>query len=180
MSPAPRKRSTVLVAVGVAVFLLGTAGAVLATRDSGGASAAPNTTTTTAVPAGAVIVGVPAPPANFVIPSGQQAIAVQIPYVPGVAGYAKADDFVNVYGAFGGLPPTADPGAKLILQKVKVLSVTQPAPGVEAGNATYMLAVDTAQAETIVYLASFQKVYLTLAHDDQPAQASKGFQAKNA
>ena len=40
----------------------------------------------------------PAAPTSFTIPEGKQAVAVQMPFVAGLAGYAKAGDIVNVYG----------------------------------------------------------------------------------
>ena len=178
----PKKRSTILVAVGAGVFVVGTGLAALATRDTGSTNHASKSDTpvTAAAPAGSV--GTTTGGATgFVIPVDHQAMAVQVPFVQGLAGYAKAGDLVNVYGDFKALPGATqadDAGAKLILQKVKVLAVT---PGVDGGNATYILSVSTSDAEAIQYLASFQKAWLTLARDDQGVlPSSKGFGIHNA
>jgi Flp pilus assembly protein CpaB len=107
-------------------------------------------------------------------------MAVQMPFVQGLAGYAKAGDVVNVYGAYRTLPINAapeDPQAKLVLQKVKVLAVN---PGADGGNATYILSVSTSEAEAVAYLSTFQKVWLTLARDDQGSLLPKGFSDNNA
>lgn len=182
MSPAPKKRSTILVAVGAGVFVVGTGLAAMATRDTGGddnvraAASSPTTLVAGAVspPAGA------AGSTSFVIPSDHQAMAVQVPFVQGLAGYAKPGDVVNVYGAYTSLPIAAspqDPVAKLVLQKVKVLAVNA---GVDGGNATYVLSVSTQEAESLAYLSSFQKIWLTLARDDQGSLLPKGFSDNNA
>ncbi|MEY2425863.1 MAG: Flp pilus assembly protein RcpC/CpaB [Actinomycetota bacterium] len=178
MSAAPKKRSTILVAVGAGVFVIGTGLAALATRDTGGTTHASTSNTTVVAQTGAV--GAPAAGgAAFTIPDGHQAMAVELPFVEGLAGYAKAGDLVNVYGAYKTLPITAspdDPIAKLVLQKVEVLAVTT---GGDASKNTYVLSVSTSDAEAMAYLTTFQKVWLTLARDDQGPQAPKGFSDNN-
>lgn len=177
MSPAPKKRSTILVAVGAGVFVVGTGLAAFATKDSGGAEAPPPASVTTTT-AAAGVVAAQSGAVDFVIPAGHQAISVAVPFVPGVSGYPKAGSFVNVYGAYASIPITASPGdpmGKLVLPKVKVLAVQ---PG--QGDTTYVLAVSTREAEAIVYLTNFQKVYLTLARDDQGAQTPEGFSDDDA
>ena len=178
MTPTPKKRSTILVAVGAGVFVVGTGLAALATRDTGGTPARSDTpihaapASNTAAAAGDA--------ARLVIPTDHQAMAVSVPFVQGLAGYAKAGDFVNVYGMYRSLPLNAspeDPVAKLVLQKVKVLAVN---PGADGGNATYILSVNTNEAEAIEYLSTFQKVWLTLARDDQGTLLPKGFSDNNA
>jgi len=72
--------------------------------------------------------------------------------------------------------PVGDAMDKLILQKVKVLAVT---PGADGGNATYILSVSTDDAETIQYLANAEKIWLTLARNDQGTLVPHGFQATN-
>lgn len=182
MPATPKKRSTILVAVGAGVFVVGTGLAALATRDSGGGgdnvrAAASNAPTT-------IVAGAVAPPAaggtSFVIPTDHQAMAIQVPFVQGLAGYAKPGDLVNVYAAYKSLPINAapeDPIAKLVIQKVKVLAVNV---GVDGGNATYILSVSTQEAESLAYLSTFQKVWLTLARDDQGSLIGKGFSDNNA
>ena len=178
-SPTPKKRSTILVAVGAGVFVVGTGLAALATRDSGGGTVnAKASSTPTTVAAGAVSPASGVGP-GFTIPGDHQAMAVSMPYVEGLAGYAKPGDLVSVYGAYKTIPINAspeDPIAKLVLQKVKVLAVT---PGADGSNATYILSVNTSEAEAIAYLSTFQKVWLTLARDDQGVQLPKGFSDNN-
>lgn len=173
-----KKRSSFLIGIGACALVVSTGLAALATRDSGGdkptVAATASTPTTIAVGAVAAPAGVP----SFTIPSGKQAIAVAVPGVAGMAGFVKAGDVVNVYGALNpvnGQP--ADTSAKLVLQKVKVLS-SQSSP--DGASTTYVLAVDTTDAEAIVYLTNFQKVYLTLARDDQSSLLPKGFSGRNA
>lgn len=179
MSPAPKKRNAILIAVGAGVFVVGTGLAAFAVNDGdGGSSAPPAVVTTTTVGAGAVSTapGV----VDFVIPSGMQAISVQVGSVPGVTTYPKAGSYVNVYGAYSSLPidaQPADPKGKLVLQKIKVLAAV---PSADGANTVYTLAVNTHDAETLVYLTSFQKVYLTLARDDQGTQTPSGFSDDNA
>ena len=180
MSATPKKRSTILVAVGAGVFVVGTGLAALATRDTGGTHASRSDTPIAASAASNTAAGAPATgTAAFVIPTDHQAMAVQMPFVPGLAGYAKAGDLVNVYGFVRDNPKTTAAGdamAKLILQKVKVLAVT---PGADGGNATYILSVGTDDAETIQYLVNAEKVWLTLARNDQGSLVPRGFQATN-
>ncbi len=179
MSPTPKKRSTILVAVGAGVFVVGSGLAALATRDSGGTTthAAANTTTTLATGA---VTPPPQGGASFVIPSNHQAMALELPFIEGVGGYVKAGDRVNVFGAYKSIPINAnpdDPIVKLVLQKVEVLAVTT---GGDAAKITYVLSVETAEAEAIAYLSTFQKVWLTLARDDQGTLVPKGFSDNNA
>ena len=183
MTTTPKKRSTILVAVGAGVFVVGTGLAALATRDTGGTNnthaARSDTPVTAAAPAHGAVANSATNLPGFTIPAGHQAMAVQVPFVQGLAGYPKAGDDVNVYAFVKDNPKTTgvgDPMAKLVLQKVKVLAVT---PGADGGNATFMLAVTTDEAETVNFLASSEKIWLTLARDDQGSLLPKGFQAAN-
>src|SRR5688572_5833401 len=61
------------------------------------------------------------------IPAGMQAVAVQVPFVPGVAGYVGPDDKVNVYGVIKGA--AIGQNVKLVLSGVEVIDVsTEVAP----------------------------------------------------
>ena len=177
MSPAPRKRSTVLVVVGASVFIVFTAIAALATRGSGGSPHAATASTTT-TPPGLVVPATGA--ASFVLPAGKQAVTIAVPFVNGVANFTKAGNHVNVYGVFKNFPANAtlpNPAAKLVLSDVEVLAVT---PGADGGNSTYLLSVDASQAEELVYLQSFEASYLTLARDGQGQLTTAGRTPKNA
>lgn len=163
------RRSSQMLILGLAIFVIG-AGVVLVSfmgsDDGKDKSAAPTTSTT--VQAGTVIVNGATPgaaPTTFTIPEGKQAVAVQVSSVAGLAGYAKAGDIVNVYGNIQtekGATAPPPPSTKLILPGVQVLAVTTPAPGAETGNATYLLALDAAQAEQAIFFARFETLWLTL------------------
>jgi Flp pilus assembly protein CpaB len=182
------RRSTQMLLFGVAVFVIG-AGVVLVTLagSGGGHSAAPTATTSTTVQAGTVVVppaastGTPAP-TTFTIPEGKQAVAVQVPYVAGLAGYAKAGDVVNVYATVEKGQPNTDPPplAKLILPAVEVLAVTGPGPGAGAGAATYLLALNATQAEQAIFFSRFESLWMTLVPKGQPAATTTGHSYKNA
>ena len=183
------RRSTQLLVLGLAVFVIGAGVALVSLRGSGGSSAGGATpTTSTTMQSGTVVV--PAGPGasgdrastTFTIPDGKQAVAVQLPFVAGLAGYAKAGDTVNVYatvekGQAGGQTP---PQSRLILPDVTVLAVTAPAPGTDGGNATYLLALDANQAEQAIFFSKFESLWLTLVPKGQPAAQTPGRTYKNA
>lgn len=177
------RRSTQMLMLGLAIFAIGAGVVLVSFMGSGnGKDKTAASTTTTTVQAGTVVVNAatPAAPTTFTIPDGKQAVAVQVPAVAGVAGYAKAGDTVNVYGNIqakeGGGPAT-----KLILSGVQVLTVTGPGPGADTGNATYLLALDAAQAEQAVFFARFESLWLTLVPKGQvKAPATPGRTYSNA
>jgi Flp pilus assembly protein CpaB len=180
------RRSTQMMILGLAIFVIGTGVVLVSFMGSGGGShkAAVSTTSTTAQ-AGTVIVNTAAPssPAiSFTIPEGKQAVAVQVPFVAGLAGYAKAGDTVNVYGNIDkeGVSDPPPPATKLILSSVQVLNVTGPAPGADTGNATYLLALDAAQAEQAIFFAKFQSLWLTLVPKGQAKAQTPGRTYQNA
>lgn len=182
------RRSTQMLSLGLAVLAIGAGIVFVSLGGSGGGSgnsAAPTTTTT--VQAGTVVVNAAAPsaPTSFTIPDGKQAVAVQVPYIAGLAGYAKAGDMVNVYGnidASGAGATPAPPATKLILSDVEVLAVTGPGPGAESAAATtYLLALNADQAEQAIFFAKFQSLWLTLVPKGQAATPqTAGHTYKNA
>jgi Flp pilus assembly protein CpaB len=181
------RRSTQMLILGLAIFAIG-AGVVLVsfTGSGGKGNETAASTTTTTLQAGTVLINpaAPAAPTSFTIPEGKQAVAVQIPYISGLAGYAKAGDKVNVYGNMDekgiGADP-APPATRQILSAVEVLAVTGPGPGAETGNATYLLALDANQAEQVIFFAKFQSLWLTLVPKDQaPQPRPAGHTYKNA
>jgi Flp pilus assembly protein CpaB len=180
------RRSTQMLILGLAVFAIGAGVILVSFRGSGGGSdKGAVATTSTTVQAGTVVVNSAATsaPTSFTIPDGKQAVAVQVPYVAGLAGYAKAGDTVNVYGVVdekGAAATPVGPADKLILSAVQVLAVTGPAPGVDSGNATYLLALDSNQAEQAIFFAKFQSLWLTLVPKGQAPQATVGHTYKNA
>lgn len=184
-----RNRSTLLIAIGAAVFVLGTGMAFLMVHsDKKSPSAATtrasaSTPVTAAVDHPALAAATANAPAPVSIPDGMEAVAVQVPFVPGVAGYVHAGDTVNVFavvknGQSG--TPLKPPMARLILSNVKVISETGPAAGADAGNATYLLALNTAQAEQVIYFTSFESLYLDLTRKGAPAVSTTGRTPANA
>jgi pilus assembly protein CpaB len=122
---------------------------------------------------------------TFEVPEGFEAIAVQIDFVPGGAGYVSEGDRINLYGIFetitGDLPV---PRAELLLTNVEVLDVdltipprrgtapadaTQPAAQRATSTAvTYLLAVRADDAEKVIYATEFESIYATLTGDEAP------------
>jgi Flp pilus assembly protein CpaB len=178
------RRSTQMLLLGVAVFVIGAGVVLLSLKGSGDGSSADSLVTTTTIQAGTIVVPAAAgvAPTTFSIPEGKQAVAVQMPYVAGLAGYAKAADVVNIYANVekGQIAETIPPSSKLLVAGVPVLAVTGPAPGAEAGNATYLLALDASQAEQVIFFARFESMWLTLAPKDQPKPQTSGRSYKNA
>ncbi len=179
------RRSTQMLVLGIAVFVIGAGVVLLTLGGSDDKSASTATTTSTTIQAGTVFVpaaGVAAP-TSFTIPEGKQAVAVQVPYVAGLAGYAKAGDRVNVYATIEkGMADAATPPpvAKLALPNVQVLAVSGPGPGGEGGNETYLLALDAAQAEQAIFFSRFESIWMTLVPEGQPAATTPGRSFKNA
>ncbi|MEX2659495.1 MAG: Flp pilus assembly protein CpaB [Acidimicrobiales bacterium] len=114
--------------------------------------------------------------ASFEIPEGKQAVAVQLDFVPGVAGYVGVGDIVNVY-ALGQSPDGSE--VNLVVSNVAVLDVSlEVAPRRAAadqatervtGNAiTYLLALDPNEAARLIHDTSFNNLYLALAKEGAP------------
>ena len=115
---------------------------------------------------------------TFKIPKGFEAVAVQLEFVPGVAGYVSAGDHINLFATVNGSR------AELVLTNVQVLDVdlsipprvgsaTNPDTGssaarASAGAVTYLLALRTDDVEKVVYLTEFQGLYASLVPDDAP------------
>ena len=182
-----KSRSSLLIAIGAAVFIVGSALTFLVAHH--GHSASPSVKTAATVPAAAnpgdvapaAAAGTAAAP-SFTIPAGKQAVAGSVSYINGVAGYVKPGDKVNVFGTIKpgspvpkGLPTT--PAVKMILPDVQVLSTSAPAG---AGNITFILALTPADAEQVVYLQSFEGLYFSLARTDQGIISTPGRSAGTA
>lgn len=169
---AARNRSTMMIAFGVAMFVFAAALAVLAMggkdddNDAATTSSGSDAPTVSVAPA-AETTETPAV-APVKIPAGKEALELQLPAVQGLAGYTKTGDRVNVYGTFKDRQPNATakgvPLAKLILSNVEVLAAVN-----NGANVTYVLAVNPTEAEQLIYLSSFEGLWLTLARDGAPA-----------
>ncbi|HVL27235.1 MAG TPA: Flp pilus assembly protein CpaB [Acidimicrobiales bacterium] len=98
------------------------------------------------------------------IPEGKRALALQLEAVPGVAGFVGAGDRVDVYSVSG--RDTDTRGVKLVLQGVEVLNVNgtglPSTQGQPHGSFVYLLAVTPQEAERLIYLTEFEKLYFDL------------------
>lgn len=178
-----KSKSNNILFVGVAVFAVGAALAFFGLRSGNKAVATPQSAPIAAATPDAEVrtiqVGPAAPataPATFTVPKGKQAVAIEMPSVPGLAGYARAGDTVNIYATIRNDQPNTrinEPLTKLVLAGVKVLDVRAPAVG-QAGNATYLLALDVNEAERVIFFAKFESVWLALTDKDQKPVTSTG------
>jgi pilus assembly protein CpaB len=101
---------------------------------------------------------------TVVIPAGKRALALEIQQLAGVAGFVGAGDRIDVYGVAKseGTPPSV----RLVLQGVDVLNVNgaglPAAQGQAGGPLIYLLAVTPLDAERLIYLNEFEKLYFDL------------------
>ena len=126
------------------------------------------------------------------IPEGMEAVAVQVDFVAGAAGYVGPSDRVNVWQVIDKTEPYDEnnaptgpgfraPRLDLLLSNVEVLDVSSEvaprranddpdAPRPSGDQLTYLLAVDTTSASRAIFATSFHNIYLTLVREDaQPA-----------
>ncbi len=141
-----------------------------------------------AIPAGAVVTTdmFPDPQTRIgtvVIPAGKRALAIELGSLAGVAGFAGAGDRLDVYGIAKAEGST--PGVRLVLQGVDVLKVNgaglaaaQGQPG--SPNLIFLLAVTPAEAERLIYLNEFEKLYFDLIPKGEAAVKTPGAGAANA
>lgn len=127
------------------------------------------------------------------VPEGRQGVAVQLDFVPGVAGYVGAGDRINMYSVVrNGVAdpnskddPPCNPRVNLFLSNVEVLDVSAEVAPRRAvsdqqqervtGNAiTYLLALDPVEAERVIFLTSNEGLYLTLAGENAPPVSTDG------
>lgn len=180
-----KSRSNNVLMIGVAVFAVGALLAFVGLRSGDKAVAtptsqaaptsAPNAAEVRTVPA-AGVAGTAAAPVTFTVPKGKQAVAVELPSVPGLAGYAQPGDTVNVYATINNGQPNGSlkkPLSKLVLAGVKVLDVRAPAPGT-TGTATYLMALDVNEAEIVIFYAKFEALWIALTSPDQKPVSSAG------
>ncbi len=122
------------------------------------------------VPAGTIVTTdmFPAPQTRIgtvVIPPGKRALGLELQPVAGVAGFVGAGDRIDIYAVAKG--EGATPGVRLVLQGVDVLNVNgtglpsaQGQPG--SPNLIYLLAVTPGDAERLIYLNEYEKMYFDL------------------
>lgn len=120
---------------------------------------------------------------TFEVPAGYEAVAVQVDFVEGGAGYVNPGDFVNIFGTFGVTYPIDQPvpRAQLLVSNVQVLDVDLTVPPrrgstpadptvarTSSDTVTFLLALKTADAEKVIYNAEFQGLYASLVAKDAP------------
>ena len=123
-----------------------------------------------AIPAGTVLTTemFPDPQTRIgtvVIPAGKRALALELESLAGIAGFAGSGDRIDVYGILKGEGTV--PAVRLVLQGVDVLNVNgaglPAAQGQPGGpNLIYLLAVTPVEAERLIYLNEFEKLYFDL------------------
>ncbi|MGQ0743788.1 MAG: Flp pilus assembly protein CpaB [Acidimicrobiales bacterium] len=111
------------------------------------------------------------------IPDGKTALALSLDQAPGVGGFAGAGDRINVYGMVkASVEAKGLPAVHLVLQNVEVLNVNGTAvatnPGAASGQLMYLVAVSPAEAERLIFLTTFEKLYFSLVASDQAPVAS--------
>lgn len=149
----------------------------LSGRVAGSTIAAGTTITASMFPAPQTRIG------TVVIPPGKRALALEIQPLAGVAGFVGAGDQIDVYGIVK-TPPTP-PSVRLVLQGVEVLSVNgaglptvQGQPG--SPNLIYLLAVTPVDAERLIYLNEFEKLYFDLVPSGEAPVKTPGAGAAGA
>jgi pilus assembly protein CpaB len=121
---------------------------------------------------------------TFDVPEGFDAVAVQIDFVAGGAGYVNIGDRINLYVAINSaLTDQTVPRAELLLTNVEVLDVNltipprrgasiDPAdanvPRATGENVTYLLALRAADIEKVVWATEFESLYASLTANDAP------------
>lgn len=123
------------------------------------------------IPAGTVVTAgmFPAPQTRIgtvVIPPGRRALALRMEPVPGVAGFAGAGDRIDVYGVVQGTEAESS-RVHLVLQGVEVLNVNGGGLPAAQGQAdgpslVYLLAVTPFEAERLIFLTEFNRLYFDL------------------
>jgi len=142
------------------------------------------------IPAGTVVTTdmFPAPQTRIgtvVIPPGKRALALKLEPVAGVAGFVGAGDLVDVYGVSKEGEGAASSRVQLVLQSVEVLNVNglglPAAQGQADGpNLVYLLAVTPFDAERLIYLTEFNKLYFDLVAKGEPPVVTPGAGAAEA
>lgn len=167
------QKSTTLIALGVAVFVVGGALLFLVVRHNdhkspktpASSSAASAVTSTTLAPGTRVFPATtPTTVISFKIPPGENALAVQMAYFAGGGGYVQDGDAVNVFAVTKGActDPHAPQGVTLIDSNVKVLSVLGNPPSSAGQPTSFLLAVTPTVAAQLIYQQTFNALYFTL------------------
>jgi Flp pilus assembly protein CpaB len=114
---------------------------------------------------------------SVVIPPGKRALSLEMSPVAGVSGFVGAGDRIDVYGVANG--EKTPPSVRLVLQGVEVLNVNgaglPTAQGQPGGpNLVYLLAVSPAEAERLIYLNEYEKLFFDLVPKGEGPVATPG------
>ncbi len=184
------QKSTTLIALGLAVFVIGGALLLLVVRHDGKSSPkhastlSAAVTTTTLAPGTAVYrESPPTTTIQFKIPDGDNAVAVQMDYFGGGGGDVRQGDSVNIYAiankGCGGATGT-NQAVKLILTNVQVLEALGTGPAATGTPGSYLLALTPQQAELLIYHQAFNKLYFSLTAAGAPAATTTGVTCANS
>jgi Flp pilus assembly protein CpaB len=119
------------------------------------------------------------------VPAGKQALAIQVPFVPGGAQVVSPGTLVNIYATVAKGGPADLPCTELAFPSVQVLAAsTAQAATPQTGGATvvpaagpdivYVLAVDPVQAEALIFFQKNESLYLTVVPKGQPTAGATG------
>ena len=191
-----RRKSTPIIVIGVAVFVIGAALAFIVLRDHGKSKSTPATkaaatSATTAAAAATTPVSTPTPAATAAgtatallpIPAGKNAVAVQVTQLAGLDGFAKAGDLVNVFATIKNRTdtPLLPRFVKLVATNVEVLNVLAGAPtAAPTGTTVYLLALDPIQAEQIIFFQTNEALYMSLVPKGSAPAVTSGRSYQNA
>ncbi len=189
-------RSNRLLVIGLAVFVVGAALVLFLTSRDGGNATPVEQPTGVASPTPNPSASETGPPPNarvprpVPLPEGYEAVAITMNLAQGVIGLPSPGDRVNLYGVYSSTgvatldveierlarepdfkPPA---GVRLIATNVLVLASLGPNGEFGGGNPTYLLAVDTNIAETVIYATNFESIHATLVHPDAAPSDSDG------
>lgn len=141
--------------------------------------------------------GLQLPSRTFEVPEGFDAVAVQLDFVGGAAGYVDAGDRINLYAALQSTLASPDLWrAELLLSNVEVLDVNltipprrgaapdpsgSTAPRSSSNDITYLLALRPVDVERVVWATEFEGLYASLtASDAAPVGDTPGRDLSNA
>lgn len=183
------KKSTPVIVIGIAVFIFGGALLFLVLRGKSSSPGTARPTTAAGVAAtarrGAVSLtaGTAAAPAVSVqVPSGENAVALQMDYFGGGGGYVRTGDKVNIYAIVNkDCKTTGQPAAvKLVFSNADVLQVLSQGP-VQSGSPTsFLLAMTPAQTEKLLFQSHVNTLYFALTSANEPAATTTGVTCANA
>lgn len=185
-----QSKSTPIIALGVAVFVIGGALLFILLRNdnksSNSAKPAARTgvaVTTTTAPGGVTFSASPTTTViQFKIPDGQRALSLQMDYFGGGGGFVRSGDSVDAYVLVN--KDCKDPknglAVKLVEPNLKVLEAIGQGPA-QAGQPTnFLLGVTPQQAERLIFLKNAYQLYFTLTGPNQPAATTTGVTCTNA